>query len=289
VRKKLPGILSLFLLLLAYILVFPVFEQSRQTVSRFELQELTLPPFVSRFLALEFRSVAADYLFVRTTQFYGGKTQNSEETPRGTWLWLYSNLYVVTDLDPYFEDPYYFGNAVLTWGGQMFTQANKLLQRGTEARDWDWQLPFFMGFNKFYFLNDNKGGADDLLMAAQRPGAPPFLPSLVSRLYNNAGKTEIAIALLTDFRRNEKSDQLKKIYEVRIEALNKILSLERAVAQYERTFRKRPANIAVLLRSGVLREVPHDPYGGRFYLDKDGSIKTTSKLAFKPRQAAQQK
>lgn len=281
--KKLSGVLILVLLLSGYALIFPPFEQARKAVSSVELQELTLPPFVSRFLALEFRSVMADYLFVQTTQFYGGRMQSVEETPRGAWIWLYSNLYVVTDLDPYFEDPYYFGNAVLTWGAHMFNQANKLLQKGADARTWDWQLPFYLGFNKFYFLNDNKSGADYLSIASQRPGASSFLPTLAARLYNNAGKTEIAIALLTDFWKNEKNVGLKKMYEVRIDALKKILSLEKAVAEYKSKFRKRPASLETLQRVGVVKEIPKDPYGGAFYIAEDGSIQTTSKLAFPPK------
>lgn len=277
----------LVLLLAAYAILFPSFECARKAVSRVELQELTLPPFVSRFLALEFRSVAADYLFVRVTQFYGGNAVNIDESSTGAWMWLYSNLYVVTDLDPYFEDPYYFGNAVLSWKARMFTQANKLLQKGADARTWDWQLPFFTGFNKFYFLNDNKGGADDILAAAKRPGAPTFLPSLASRLYNNAGRTEIAIALLTNFWENERNEGLKNLYKIRIEALKQIQLLEKAVFQYRSRTGRLPDNLQVLVQAGIIKNIPNDPYGGAFYITEKGSIMTTSQLAFKSKQPEQ--
>jgi len=280
-RTKLSGVLILVALMFSYALTFPFFEQARNAVSRVELQELTLPPFVSRFLALEFRSVAADYLFVRVTQFYGGEMQNRRELPQGGWLWLYSNLQVVTDLDPYFEDPYYFGNAVLTWNTGMFNQANKLLQKGTDARTWDWQLPFFIGFNKFYFLNESKGGADYLLIAAKRPGASPYLPALAARLYNSAGRTENAIAFLLTFWENERDARIRKNYEIRIDALRKILFLEKAVTAYKKKTGRLPQNLNILVEAGLIREIPQDPYGGTFYIDKDGSIKTTSKLAFK--------
>ncbi len=283
-RKKLSAVL--ILLLAAYAILFPSFERVRREVSRLELQELTLPPFVSRFLALEFRSVAADYLFVRVTQFYGGNAVNIDESSSGAWMWLYSNLYVVTELDPYFEDPYYFGNAVLSWKARMFNQANKLLQKGADARGWDWQLPFFTGFNKFYFLNDNKGGADDILEAAKRPGAPSFLPSLASRLYNNAGKTEIAIALLTNFWENERNEELKNLYRVRIEALKRIQLLEKAVSQYKARTGRFPRTVELLVQAGIIKDIPKDPYGGSFYVTEKGSIMTTSQLAFKTKQSA---
>lgn len=281
-RTRPAGIL--IFLLAAYAILFPSFERVRKEISRVELQELTLPPFVSRFLALEFRSIAADYIFVRVTQFYGGNALNIHENSTGAWLWLYSNLHIITDLDPYFEDPYYFGNAVLSWKAHMFNQANKLLQKGTDARTWDWQLPFFLGFNKFYFLNDNKSGADDILAAAKRPGAPSFLPTLASRLYNDAGKTEIAIALLTNFWENEKNEGLRNVYKTRIEALKQIQVLEKAVSGYKRRTGRFPENLQVLVRAKIIKDIPKDPYGGIFYLDKNGSVMTTSKLAFKPKQ-----
>jgi len=39
-----------------------------------------------------------------------------------------------------------------------------------------------------------------------------------------------------------------------------------------------PEKIDVLIAKGVINEIPQDPYGGEFYIDKDGSIKTTSEL-----------
>jgi tetratricopeptide (TPR) repeat protein len=199
--------------------------------------------------------------------------------------WLYSNLVVITELDPYFEDAYYFGNAILTWDGGMYNEANALLRKGMEARNWDWQLPFFLGFNKFYFLKDNKGGADYLLEAAGRRGAPHFLPTLAARLYNNAGRAENAIGFLTVFWKNEKNERIKKNYEVRIEALKQVMLLEKAVLEYRRKTGKSPGNLKILTRSGLLQTIPKDPYGGVFYLAKDGSVMTTSNFAFKTKQS----
>ena len=274
-------IAALLICLAAVALVFPNFERARREVSQVELKELTLPPFVSRFLALEFRSVAADYLFAQVIQFYGGRVQAGETFTPADWMWLYSNLQVVTDLDPYFEDPYYFGNAVLTWNGRLYNQANRLLQKGAVARTWDWQFPFYIGFNSFYFLNDNKGGADYFLMAAKRPGASPYLPALAARLYKNEGKTALAISVLTDFLESERDPKTRKSFEIRLEALKKILALEQAVGLFRKKTGRAPRDLQALVEKGLITEIPTDPYGGRFYVDKNGSIMTTSNLAFK--------
>jgi len=272
----------LICLLALFIAFFPYFEQARKNVRQVELQELTLPPFVSRFLALEFRSVASDFLFTRVIQYYGGKVQSREMLTGADWSWLYSNLQVVTDLDPYFEDAYYFGNAVLTWNGRLYIQANRLLQKGTDARDWDWQFPFYIGFNKFYFLNDNQGGADYFLMASKRPGASPFLPSLAARLYKNEGKTALAVSVLAGILESERDPKTRQSFEIRLEALKKILALEQAVDRYKKMTGRTPRDLKVLVERGFVKEIPTDPYGGRFYVDKNGSIMTTSNLAYRP-------
>lgn len=281
--------LSLLLLVLfisVYALIFPVFEKQRYPVKFAQARELILPPHVMKLLVLEFRTVAADFIFARASQYYGGRSYRPWAWTKNDFVWLYNNLRVITELDPYFEDPYYFGNAIFTWGTGAANEANSLLEKGVSSRTWDWQLPFYLGFNKFYFLHDNNGGADYLLMAAKRPGAWSYLPTLAARLYNNAGRTESAIDFLTIFWKNANDELVKKEYEVRIAALKRILFLERAVARYKSKTGKQPKSLPVLVRSGIIAEIPKDPYGGTFYLDTDGSIKTTSKLAMsKPKPA----
>jgi hypothetical protein len=279
-KKSLVPVFILIFLIAAYILVFPLFEKARNPVKKVQGRGLILPPIVMRLLSLEFKTVTADFLFARAAQYYGGKIENQEAATRGDLQWLYSNLVVITELDPYFEDAYYFGSAILTWDGGMYNEANALLKKGMKARNWDWQLPFFLGFNKFYFLKDNKGGADYLLEAAGRRGAPHFLPTLAARLYQQAQNTSVAIAFLKSFYEIEKNQKIRRLYSVRLDALEKIMTIEKAAANYQKSMKRRPLNLKVLVRAGYLKEIPADPYGGIFYIDKDGSIKTTSKMAF---------
>lgn len=242
---------------------------------------MILPPMVVKLLSLEYRSIVADFLFVRTSQYFGGKIAYNELADMSDMRWLYNNITVITDLDPYFEDPYYFGNALLTWDAGMVDQANILLQKATEARTWDWKFPFYLGFNKFYFQHDRQGGADYLIIASKRPGAWPGLPMLAARLYSSTGKTETAIAFLIQFWESANEPRIKKDYEIRIDALKRILFLERAVTRYRLKTGRLPGTLQDLIDAAVITTIPKDPYGGIFYIQKDGSIQTTSKLAFK--------
>ena len=114
----------------------------------------------------------------------------------------------------------------------------------------------------------------------RRPGAPDYLPTLASRLYKQAGRIETALAFLITFWKTEPDVRIKKNYEIRIEALKKMLAIENAVERYRQRHGTVPKTLNSLVESGLLREVPIDPYGGEFYLDKDGTVNTTSKLAF---------
>jgi len=276
------GIILLLSLIVVYAVMFPAFERSRKNMRSVEMKGMTLPPVVIKLVSLEFRSLAADILFIRASQFYGGKVMNLAAATRDDWEWLNRNLDVITELDPYFEDPYQMGNALLTWDAGMITEANTLLKKGVEARSWDWQLPFFLGFNKFYFLNEGKSAADYLLLAYKRPGAWPFLPTLASRLYNSEGRTKAAIAFLLNFWESEKDPRIKKEYELRITALKGVMEIEDAVRRFQKKSRTYPKNLAALLQAGLIKAIPKDPYGGVFYLGENGSVQTTSNFAFKP-------
>lgn len=278
--KNGPVFLLVFLIT-GYILIFPAMERSRIPVKSMQARGMILPAPVVKLISLEFKTVVANFLFARASQYFGGKIELRQSATIDDLKWFYRNILVIIELDPYLEDPYYFGNAFLSWDAGRYNEANQLLQKGSDARVWDWQFPFFIGFNKFYFLHDSKGGAEYLSIAAQRPNAPTFLPTLAARLYNKAGKTENAINFLIAFWQNEKDERIKKQYEIRLDALKKLLLLERAVLTYKKKTGKVPRSVQALIQAGIIKNIPEDPYGGKFYVTKNGSIMTTSNLAFK--------
>jgi len=278
-KSKLLPIVLLILLISGYLLLFPIVEHARDPLKRVQDRGMIFPPFVTKIISFEYKSIAADFLFARASQYLGGKIANRETMDNSDMMWLYRNMLVITDLDPYFEDPYYLGNAFLTWDVGMVKEANVLLKKGVDARSWDWQLPFYLGFNKFYFLQKNSEAADYFVIASKRPGAHNFLPTLAARLYNNEGSTKMAIVILKEFLENERDSRIRARYEMRVAALEKMLFLESAVSQYRAKSGKFPRNLQTLVQSGIIAKIPKDPYGGVFYLDKDGSVKTSSKLA----------
>lgn len=273
--------LSLLLLALGGVrLAIPRAAAEREALRRTDGVGTVLPSFLYRVIGLEFKGLLADSLFARAISFYGGKVLREEKLSAEEWDWLYRSVDAATDLDPWFYDPYLFGAMTLAWEANRVDLANALLEKALARREWDWSIPFYLGFNHFYFLQDNQQAAVYLMQASERPGGGGVLAQLATRLLYQEKKTENAVIFLREIIRKTEDERTRTIYQLRLDALENILLLERAVAAFRERFGALPANLSALVTAGMLREIPHDPYGGAFFLDERGDIKTTSELRF---------
>jgi hypothetical protein len=274
-------IVALFILSAFHVFALEKASEQRKALPQDEGSAYVIPAPILKITALEFDGLASDFLFLQALVFEGSTFERKEKPRVKEWeyRWMYNILSASTDLDPYFFDPYYFGNANLTWEGNLIKETNTLLDKGSRYRDWDWMLPFYIGFNNFYFLQDNEKAAFYLMEAAKRPTySGTLLPTLAARLAYQGKRTENAIIFLQEILSKTEDKNIRWIYERRLNALKAILFLEKAVAAYQDKFKAQPNKLDELIAKGILSELPQDPYGGKFYLDKDGSIKTTSEL-----------
>jgi hypothetical protein len=247
---------------------------------------IVIPTPVLAITSLEFKGFVSDLLFIKALIFQGSTYERKEE-PRmkpEEWQWLNRVLIASTDLDPYFSDPYFLANAHMTWEAGMVRETNELLEKGTQYRDWDWVLPFFSGFNNFFFLHDDAKAAELLMTASQRPGPSEQLLSLAARLAFKGKKTENAILFLEAIAKKTDDERQKKDYETRIRALRTRLFLERSVTAYKARFGRPPVSLQKLVETGVVKEIPQDPYGGKFFIDPVGEITGTSDYQLIPYQ-----
>jgi len=270
-------------ILVSFALIGSVFAIPKVSLERDKLRQkegigLVMPSQVAQIVALEFKGLFADIIFSKAMTYYGGKLIRGEKATEEEWDWIYRNMDTATDLDPYFLDPYYFGATNLAWGTNKVKEANLLLEKAFKYRDWDWTIPFYLGFNYFYFLQNNEKAAFYLMEASKKQGSGTLLPTLAARLAYQGKKTENAIIFLQEILKKTDDETVKKVYEKRLNALKGILFLEKAVAAYQDKFKAQPNKLDELIAKGIISALPHDPYGGEFYLDKDGSIKTTSEL-----------
>jgi len=245
-----------------------------------------MPGSILRITALDFDGLASDFLFLKALVYLGSTYERKEEfrVEAWEWKWIYHVLDTSTSLDPYFLDPYYFGNANLTWGGGLIKEANALMGKGSRYRSWDYLLPFYMGFNEFYFLGDNEKASESLMEASRRPDASPLYASLAVKLAYKERRTENAIAFQEYILEHTKEPELRKEYEARLNALRGLGYLEKAVVKYKGRFGRYPRKIDDLITKHIIDKVPAEPYGGSYYITSLGQVKTTSESKLMPYQ-----
>lgn len=238
---------------------------------------ISLPSSFLKLTSLEFDGVLADYMLLEAMTFIGETTKRTEkpQIKEWEWEWLYRHLDAATDLDPHFLDFYYFANAHLTWGGDKIEEANRLLDKGIKNRPDQWLLPFFAGFNLFYFRGDNAGASEYLMLAAQDQTAPVGIARLASLLAYKSNQTKNAIVFLKQIIRSTEDPAMKEVYETRQILLESINAVEEAMGKYKAAYNQLPKNLEELIDKNFLSEVPVEPYGGRFYIEDD-QVKSTS-------------
>lgn len=155
-------------------------------------------------MSLGFRNLLADALWVKAIGYFGGHNMTNREYP-----WLYHILDQVTTLDPPFRQPYTFGGVVLAVEEGSPAQSVLLLRKGMNYYPGDWRLPFYIGFNYFYYLRDPARAADYIRVASTLPAHPEYLPRLAASLLSQSGRLEAAIAFLTTTAENTQDERVR--------------------------------------------------------------------------------
>jgi tetratricopeptide (TPR) repeat protein len=176
-------------------------------------------------------------------------------------------------------DAYYFAQAVMTWEPGLVPRVVELLEYGFAHRPWDWYLPFFLSFDYAYFLRDYKKAGEYLAKVVELKPEVDWYATLAARYFYEGGSTALALAYLKEIIPTARNEAIKRRMMTRAEALENILKIEQAIVAYRKRFQRDPKELGDLVNGGVLDLVPEDPYGGSFYLDKTGRVRTTSKLA----------
>lgn len=246
-------------------------------------EQFALPANLLRVVSGQFKEISADISFLNALTWLGG-TSTQPDTGRylpQQYQWLHQTLENAVTLDPYFMDPYYLMNSALIWDRYKVAEVNRLIAKGADTRTWDALLPFFAGFNYYYFLNNGEQSFYYLKQASKRTGGNPFYDSLASRVAYKADKTELAIMYLEEQIREAELKGLKGSVvhlERRLELLKGIRQIDIAVESYRKLFGSSPRTINELTALNLLPSIPKEPNGGSYYLDADGKVRSTKDL-----------
>jgi len=276
-----PLYVILPLLMASYLLV--VFALADYMKNKPFLEKLGYIPSVNtmKVLAADHKQFLSSSLMLKVIMYYGGlvdKGSNSLLVP-ADYPAMSRTIDAALKLDPYNIDCYYFAQAILPWDVGRADLANRFLEYGMTYRTWDWSLPFYAGFNYAYFMKDYANAARLYRRAAELSGNDMFM-NLAGRYMQRSGKTEMAIAYLDLMARSARQSALRKSLGIRRDAFLAVLTIEKARDAYQQKNGKLPGSVDDLVQAGLLHGVPHDPYGGTFYLRNDGSVNSTSGFSF---------
>jgi tetratricopeptide (TPR) repeat protein len=273
--------LLLFLMLGSYALLILPFTSYMQSKPFFEKLG-TLPRIeVIKFVAADQKELVGAGLVLKVMVYFGGLMSNETGKYKlpPEYQTMSKIIHGAVKLDPYNMDAYYFAQALLVWDTAAYRIATDLLVYGMKYRTWDWYLPFFAGFNSAYFLKEYDNAAVYYKKAAELSGEPLFA-TLAGRYMQKSGKTDMAIAYLATMVKSAKNPSIRKSYQVRLSAFKAVRVVEAAIESYSQRIGTPPPSLESIMAAGFLKQIPEDPYGGRFYITNDGRVATTSEFSF---------
>ncbi len=223
----------------------------------------------------DFHTLLGNMGLINTLAYAGKKIEEKGYISKEEALKVYMSLDTISLLNTSYFDVYYVTNALLTWDAEMYEEAIEIEKRGL-AYIRDWRLPFYIGFNYFFFLNDNEEGAYYIKLAMEydKSKRNNLLPLLASRLYYEEGKIDVAIGILREQIRVIKDERLKEALKKRLESLKKIRAIYNAMKIFEEKFGRSPNNIKELEEARLIPAGLRDSYGGRFYITKEGKVRS---------------
>jgi len=240
----------------------------------------TMPePEILKIASGDQRYLVAQYAVVKVLFYYGTLVEKFQQkiVLQPEYQNMYRTLQTASRLDPWNADVYYFTQAAFTWELKKIDEVNDLLRFGMRYRTWDYQLPFFAGFNNAYFRKDYAAAAPYLKKAAELSG-DPLMTNLTARYFSESGHNELGLRFIEFMQRRTTDSKLISLYELRKQALLAALTVQKGVEGFARRFGKAPSRISELTEKGLLSEIPRDPYGGEFYIDEKGVVLSTSKF-----------
>lgn len=173
-------------------------------------------------------------------------------------------------LNPWHEDNYYVGAAILPWNGQV-DAAQYVLKQASLARVWDMWPPFFYAFNAMYFEHDMNQAGEWAEVAAQRhPTNAAALRDMAAKWYERGDDPVFALGILRAMHEQSRDDNFRLLLEARMQRLEGLRALRRAQQAYQAEQGKPPASLGDMVGYAGLAQLPQDPLMLGYMLDAAG-------------------
>lgn len=229
-----------------------------ETGAAAESTQLRVPePRMARAASLGFAPVVADWYWLQLLQLVG--SEHTKVDARAGEIG--DAIELVTALDPWVDHPYRFAAIWLTGSEADVRRANRLLAKSLSYHPRDWRNYFYLGYNEFFYLQENARAAHTLEPALRLPGAPIYLGALVARLRADGGDLKTAQLFLQELIRTTPDEYARAEYwkaHDEIETELRARMLDQARAAFQERHGRDVHELSELWRGPrrVLREMP---------------------------------
>lgn len=267
-------------LLIGWLFIIYTLQKTIDKTRRRPLRELLVEEMMyfpsGNFLrptVIEFENIAADLVWLRAIQYYGHHLMTDKK-----FEWLGHIFEILTNLDHRFINAYHFGAITLAWDAREVEEAIRLLRKGMADNLLDWQLPFDVGFINFILKDDYSTAGYYFQIAGKLPNAWFITQRWAAYAYGKAKKFETARQLWIDI---FNSTDNKKLQELTLKNLRKLQldedlnNLQTALNRFFADNRTYPKTIIELVNRGYIKNIPKEPFGGRYVIRGD-KIQTTT-------------
>jgi tetratricopeptide (TPR) repeat protein len=199
-------------------------------------ESLYLNPKTARRLSLSFNGLAADWYWMRSLQYVGGKlVAHNEAVPLDNLSQLNLKLLAplldnATTLDPQFMDPYEYAAVVLP--AIDVQEAIRITRKGIEANPDAWRLYQHLCYI-YWQQQDYSAAAEVYGRGAQLPDAPVWMQAMKARMAAEGGSRATAREIYTHMFEQSADESVKDMARRRLmqldswderDALRKVLS-----------------------------------------------------------------
>ena len=182
-------------------------------------EQLYLNGATMKRVSLGFNGLAADWYWMRSLQYVGGKVMNvPSSVPIDSLGQLDLNLLAplldaATTLDPQFMEPYEYAAVVLP--NIDLQQAIRITQKGIAANPNAWRLYQHLGFIHWQ-QKDYPAAGEAYAQGARLPGAPPWMEAMKARMAAEGGSRKLAKEIYGRLYEQAEDGQVKEMARLRL-------------------------------------------------------------------------
>ena len=248
----------------------------------FEEEKLYLNAATAKRLSLGFNGLAADWYWMRSLQYVGGKIINFPEHVQLDHLGqlnlklLAPLLDAATTLDPEFMEPYQYAAVVLP--DFDVPEAIRIVQKGIAANPTEWRLYNHLGFIYWQQKDFNTAG-EAYEQGSKQPNAPFWMKAMRARMASEGGSRAMAREIYSRLYQEASDKQVKDMARKRLLLLDSQEAqegLRKLVAAYKSrlgrcpgTWREMGALLSSLKIPVDSSGAPLDPAGTPYLLVRD--------------------